>query len=54
MFVNSFSRQATKPGSRRTSCLIFLKKDGKMIEALNGLYDKGKELNWKLPSNDSK
>ena len=26
-----------------------LKKDGKMIEALNNLYDKGKELGWKIP-----
>ena len=29
-----------------------LKKSGNLIDALNGLYDKGKECNWKIPDDD--
>ena len=29
-----------------------LKRDDNLIEALNGLYEKGKELNWKIPEED--
>ena len=29
-----------------------LKAEDKLIEALNGLYDKGKTCNWKVPEQD--
>ena len=29
-----------------------LKAEDKLIEALNGLYDKGKTFNWKVPEQD--
>lgn len=30
-----------------------LKADDKLIESLNGLYDKGKVCNWKIPEDDA-
>lgn len=29
-----------------------LKREDKLIEALNGLYEKGKEFNWRIPEDE--
>ncbi len=33
-------------------CYLKLKAENKFIDALNQLYEKGKEYNWKIPEDD--